>query len=89
MVSEIASVILVFVIRWLLIMNIYGCLLVSASQLVAYYQQTFCYHLEITALPHTSTTFSILKWPCFLSLALYNPSVILIVLFDYCKITLC
>ena len=50
---------------------------------------TFRSHLEITALPHTNTSFSILRQPCFLSLALHNPSVIAIIYFaNYRKITL-
>ena len=43
--SEIASVVIVFVIRWLL--DIYGCLLVSASPLAAYYQHA-CQHFAVT-----------------------------------------
>ena len=38
-------------------------------------------HLEIIALLHTNTSFSILRQPCFLSLTLHNPSIIVIVYF--------
>ena len=57
-VRETASVVLVFVICWLL--NIYGCLLASVSTLAVYYQharQCFALVFELTALPrkkHTS-----------------------------------
>ena len=62
---------LVFVICWLL--TIYGCLRViwmstcecnPISGLVSTCVPTFRSHLEITALPHTNTSFSILGRPC-------------------------
>ena len=75
----------VFVICWLL--NIYGCLLVSASLLEAYYQHAhqhftlklklLLYCIPIQAFCYTIP--QILRCPSFLSLALHNPSVILIV----------
>ena len=84
---------LVFVICWLL--NIYGYLLVSASLLAAYYQhacQRFALTLKLLLYCILIRTFRysiplILRRPCFLSLALHNSSIILIVYFvNYCKI---
>ena len=46
----------------------------------------FCSQLEITALPHTKKSFSILRQPCFLSLVSHNPFIILIVYFvNFCN----
>ena len=74
-VSEV--VMLVFVICRLL--NIYGCLLVSASPLAGYYQhvcQRFALTFELSVLPHAKWAFNYLILSCFLSLTSHNPSIL-------------
>ena len=66
-------------------MSTYECITIGG--LLSTCMPTFHSHLEITALPHTNTSFSILRQPCFFSLASHNPSILIIEYFvNYCKL---
>ena len=67
--SEIASVVILFVIIMLATEYLDSTSPMEAYSLLSTCVPTFRSHLEITALPHTNTNFSILRGPCFLSLA--------------------